>query len=127
MNMIIISRDEKLLQMTTQVVEENALSLQAVNHSSDPLDIMASVCSYKPALLILDDDFLQPNSAHILSSIRKVNEKINIIFITSDPGIELGRAISQLGIHYYGIKPLEHSELQEAVMSVKKLRIVQQH
>jgi DNA-binding NarL/FixJ family response regulator len=101
--------------------------VQVVNHSSDPLDIMAAVCSHKPTLLILDDDFLKPNSAHTLSSIRKVNEHIDIIFITSDSGIDLGRAVSQLGIHYYGIKPLEQSELKEAVLSVKKLRLEQLH
>ena len=125
--MIIISQDYMLLQMTTQMANENELGMQVVNHSSDPLDIMASVCSHKPTLLILDDDFLTPNSAHTLSSIRKVNEDIDIIFITSDSGIDLGRAVSQLGIHYYGIKPLEQSELNEAVMSVKKMRVEQQH
>ena len=127
MNMIILSRDEKLLQMSSAISEENEVTLRIVNHSSDPLDIMASVCSHKPALLILDDDFLQPNSAHILSSIRKVNENLEIIFVTSDSGIELGRAVSQIGIHYYAIKPLAQSELREVVMSIDKIKTEQQH
>jgi DNA-binding NarL/FixJ family response regulator len=126
MNMIIISRDEELLQMTTQMAETKTLGVQVINHSSDPLDIMAAVCSHKPALLLLDDDFLKPNSAHTLASIRKVNENIDIIFVTSDSGIELGRAVSQLGIHYYGLKPLEVSEIEDAVHSLIKLKI-QQH
>ena len=124
--MIIISRDENLLHMTTNMAEENSLGVQVLNHSSDPLDIMAAVCSHKPALLILDDDFLTPNSAHTLASIRKVNENIDIIFVTSDSGMDLGRAVSQLGIHYYGLKPLEVSEIEDAIKSLIKLKL-QQH
>ena len=126
MNMIIISRDENLLHMTTNMAEENSLGVQVLNQSSDPLDIMAAVCSHKPALLILDDDFLTPNSAHTLASIRKVNENIDIIFVTSDSGMDLGRAVSQLGIHYYGLKPLEVSEIEDAIKSLIKLKL-QQH
>jgi DNA-binding NarL/FixJ family response regulator len=111
--------------MTTQVAEENKLHCSVVNHSSDPLDIMAAVCSHKPSVLLLDDDFVHPNSAHTLSSIKKVNEDLDIIFITSDSGISLGRAVSQLGIHYYAVKPLEYSELHEAIMSLSKMKIQQ--
>jgi DNA-binding NarL/FixJ family response regulator len=126
MNMMIISRDEKILSMSRQVARENAFNLEEVNHSTDPLDVMAAVCSHKPAVLILDDDFMNPNSAHTLSSIRKVNENIDIIFITSDEGLEIGREVSPLGIHYYGFKPLETAEFTEAVQSLLKLKL-QQH
>lgn len=125
MNMIIISQDEDLLQMAERMAEENTLSCQVVNHSTDPLDIMAAVCSHKPGVLILDDDFLAPNSAHTLTSIRKVNPNTEIIFVTSDPGIGLGRAVSQLGIHYYGFKPLEVSEIEDAVQSLINLKFHQ--
>jgi DNA-binding NarL/FixJ family response regulator len=113
--------------MMNQVSEEQSFNMNVVNHSSDPLDIMAAVCSHKPALLILDDDFLEPNSAHILSSIRKVNEKLEIIFVTSNSGLEIGRAVSQIGIHYYAIKPLEQSELSEVVLSLNKIKLEQNH
>ena len=127
MNMIILSRDNNLLEMMNQVSEEQDFNINVVNHSSDPLDIMAAVCSHKPALLILDDDFVEPNSAHILSSVRKVNEKLEIIFVTSNSGLEIGRAISQIGIHYYAIKPLQQSELSEVVLSLNKIKLEQNH
>ena len=71
------------------------------------------------------NDFLHPNSAHTLASIKKVNEDLDIIFITSDSGISLGRAVSQLGIHYYAVKPLEYSELHESIMSLNKMKVQQ--
>lgn len=113
--------------MMNQVSEEQDFNISVVNHSSDPLDIMAAVCSHKPALLISDDDFLAPNSAHILTSIRKVNEKLEIIFVTSNSGLEIGRAISQIGIHYYAIKPLQQSELSEVILSLNKIKLEQNH
>ncbi len=83
--------------MIKRMAEQNPLNAEVFNNSSDPLDIMAIVCSQKPALLILDDDFLKPNSAHTLASIRKVNKNIEIIFVTSDSGLELGQGSQSAG------------------------------
>ncbi|MCB0749830.1 MAG: hypothetical protein KDC90_20415, partial [Ignavibacteriae bacterium] len=60
-----------------------------------------------------------PNSVKILESIKKVNSKLAIIFITSDTSIELGRKINNIGVKYYLMKPISEDNLKEFVRSVK--------
>jgi response regulator of citrate/malate metabolism len=98
---------------------KNELSLYT--GSADPLDVMSAICSQNPSLILVDDDFLNPYSAHLLRSLRKINQQMDIIFTTSDTSINLGKEISQLGIHYYAIKPLEESDLTESLESVMNL------
>lgn len=120
--MIIASQDSEVLEMAGIIGEEMGMGIQVFNNSNNPLDLMTRVCSINPAVLIMDDDFLSPNSAHTLESIKQVNQKTEIIFLTSDTSIELGRSISQLGIHYYGIKPVDKEDLRDAVRSLKEIR-----
>ena len=89
-----------------------------MDDSQDPLDVMSGICSHNPSLVIIDDDFLKPHSAHVLRSVRKINSKVKFIFVTSDESVELGREISPLGIHYYGHKPLEKRELHDSIQSI---------
>lgn len=92
------------------------------NKTNNPLDLMSAVCTSNPAMLILDDDFFEPNSAHILKSIRKVNQDLAIIFITSNTSVQLGREISQLAIHYYAHKPLDKNELLDSIKSFARIK-----
>ncbi len=124
--MIIASQDENVLRMVDQIGTEVEMAVHVWNESNDPLDLMTRVCTLKPSVLILDDDFLKPNSAHTLDSIKKVNQYTDFIFITTDASIKLGRVIGQLGIHYYGIKPLDAQDLKDAVKSLKEIKTQQQ-
>ena len=54
-------------------------------------------------------------------------KKLDIIFVTSNSGLEIGRAVSQIGIHYYAIKPLQQTELSDVILSLNKLKLEQQH
>ncbi len=76
--------------------------------------------SLNPSILIIDDDFLHPETVHVLKSIRKVNKSIRIIFVTSNASIDLGKEISPLGIYYYAIKPLDTNELLDSFQAVVK-------
>jgi len=118
MRTILVSNDNDLLS----IVEKSGLDLKqqikTYNESKDPLDVMSMVCEANPSLLILDDDFLAPNSVHFLKSIRKVNRSLDIIFCTSDTSIDLGKEVSQLGIQYYAIKPFDEGELQDSFKAV---------
>ena len=51
----------------------------------------------------------------------KVNKKVAIIFVTSNDSIELGREISNLGVQFYGLKPLSDIELNDLLESIPKL------
>jgi DNA-binding NarL/FixJ family response regulator len=121
MKTIIISDDHDLINIIKylNLIPENQLSIYS--DKGDALEIMSYVCTTHPSLLIIDDDFIKPQSAQIIKAIRKVNQKINIIFITSNSSIELGREVSQLRIHYYAIKPLDESELGDSIKSIIKL------
>jgi len=126
MNMVIASQDRNLLGFVSHIAAEMDMTVQIFNDSNDPLDLMTHVCTFKPSVLILDDDFVKPHSAHTLDSIKKVNRHTDVIFVTTDASIELGRAISQLGIHYYGIKPLDEQDLKDAIKSLKAIKAQQQ-
>jgi DNA-binding response OmpR family regulator len=111
MRTILISEDPQLLTLLNRSELSANHQISVYKESKDPLDVMSTVCEANPSLLIADDDFLQPETVHILQSLRKVNKTMNIIFCTSNTTIDLGKEISQLGIQYYAVKPLDQGEL----------------
>jgi response regulator of citrate/malate metabolism len=119
MRVLLASTDERLISQVASAKKIAGDNLKIYKDEAvTALDIMSMVCSTNPGLLILDDDFIKPESYHLLKSIRKVNKNIRIIFITSDDSISLGRSIMPLDILYYGMKPLKENELQDALNSV---------
>ncbi len=118
MRTILISDDPALLEMVSQSDWSSDGQIDIYNESKNPLDVMSTVCASNPSLLIIDDDFLKPDTVHILKSIRKVNKNIGIIFCTSNTSIDLGKEVSQLGIQYYTTKPLDVGELRDSLNAV---------
>ena len=92
------------------------------NESRDPLDIMSTVCLANPTILVIDDDFLKPETSHILSSIKKIMKKVAVIFVTSNTNIDIGREVSQMGVYYYALKPLENDAMIDALKSIISLK-----
>ncbi len=118
MKILLISDDNFVLDIFNEAYKNSLHETIMINDNSEPLYIMSSVCRIKPTILLIDDDFLKPNSAHILKSIKEFLRNLYVIFTTSDAGIELGREISQIGIQYYAIKPVSKNDLQDAVYSI---------
>jgi response regulator of citrate/malate metabolism len=118
MKIMLISSDQNLQQKVHDTAIAVGVDVAVYEESNDPLDVISAICAQNPSLLFIDDDFVSPHSVHLLSSLRKINQHMDIIFTTSDTSIELGKEISQLGIHYYAIKPLEESELADSLKSV---------
>jgi response regulator of citrate/malate metabolism len=81
---------------------------------------MSQVFGVNPSVLILDDDFLQNMSEHLLRSIKKANSKLSIIFITSNTSLEFGRIINSIGVKHYLMKPITENEMQEYLNSIIK-------
>lgn len=117
--MLIISKDKILIQSLNYTAENIDCEYYNFSNSIDPLDIASEIFSINPFLLIIDDDFTAPNSAKILESLKKVNSKVQVIFITSDTGLDLGRRINKIGVKYYLIKPIEKESLNQFIKSVK--------
>ncbi|OGU54297.1 MAG: hypothetical protein A2V66_13950 [Ignavibacteria bacterium RBG_13_36_8] len=121
MKILLISIDPILIDIVKTCAENTKMELLFFNDSTDPLDILSGVYSMHPAALIIDDDYLNPNTSAILKSIKKVNQKVAIIFVTSNDSIELGREISNLGIQFYTLKPIAENELKDLFESIPKL------
>ncbi len=116
---LIISNDLKLNSAVEKLASEFQCGYDIFNKSKDTLDIFSEILSSNSTLIILDDDFIAPISAKLLESIKKVKPKLSIIFITSDASLELGRAISNIGVTFYLIKPVSEKNLKEFIKSVK--------
>lgn len=114
-----ISNDNEMSDSLQTLANELNCDFSSYSNSKDPLDIVSEVVSNTSNILILDDDFLCPNSARLLVSIKKVSPKLSVIFITSDSSLELGRSINSIGVKYYLIKPIAEVDLREFIISVK--------
>jgi DNA-binding NarL/FixJ family response regulator len=119
MNVVLVSDDTKIKNTTFEIID-NKYDLVQYSGSAEPLEVISRVCISNPQTIIIDDDFLKPNSAQVLSSIRSFLPEVNFIFITSDSSIELGRKISPIGVYFYAIKPVPQFELVQLLKSVKK-------
>jgi two-component system response regulator YesN len=117
--LIFISDDNQLHNYLSNCAKAMDCEYNEFKNSKDPVDIVSEVFRVNPTLLMLDDDFIGPNSVKVLESIKKVNSKLSIIFVTSDSSIELGRTINSIGVKYYLIKPITEENLREFVKSVK--------
>ncbi len=117
--MLVISSDDEMVNSLNGFSKEVDCECVVYNNSNDPLDIVSEVMSKNPTILLLDDDFIAPNSVKVLESFKKLNPKLPIIFITSDLSIELGRTISNIGVIFYLIKPIDKENLKEFIKSVK--------
>jgi DNA-binding NarL/FixJ family response regulator len=127
MRTILVTEDTDLLSVVKKSGLDLKQQIKTYNESKDPLDVMSVVCEANPSLLIIDDDFLAPETVHVLKAIRKVNRSLAIIFCTSNTSIDLGKEVSQLGIQYYAIKPFNDGELQDsfkAVLETHKKKLI---
>ncbi len=106
--MVTISKDNQIYESLENFAKEFGCDFSIYNNSNDPLDIISEVLSKNSNIVILDDDFIAPNSTRLL-----------VIFITSDLSIELGRAINSIGVKYYLIKPIDSMNLREFINSVR--------
>ena len=122
MRTLLISTDNLLIKMVNVFGKGDENTVTIYEEEPDPVRVLSSILSVQPTALIIDDDYLSPNTVSILESLRKVNDKIKIIFFTSDSSIELGKAVSQLGIYFYAIKPVEEEEFKTLYNSLLKLR-----
>jgi len=123
MKILTISADVKLISLVNSFVTKNNQHFAILNQSKNPLDLVGFVYEKNPSVVILDNDYVKPNAADIISTIKKMRNDIEIIFITSDPSVELGKEISPLGIAYYTIKPVDLNEFDELLNSISKNKI----
>jgi response regulator of citrate/malate metabolism len=118
MKILLISEDNLLQAIVKNYEESSDVSTTIYDADYKPIKILSRFLEEQPSVIIVDNDYLAPNSVTVIDSIRKVNIKTKIIFTTSDSSIELGKKISPLGIYYYAIKPIGESEIKELLDSL---------
>lgn len=123
MKILVISKDQNLIDHIKETDMFSSEIITVYNESNDPLDVMSFAIQSHPSLMIIDDDFLKPVSARIISSIKNVLTKVSTIFVTSDESYELGREISPLGIQYYAVKPVDVNDMKDLIASLTKIKI----
>ena len=122
MRILLISEDNSLKTIVTKFGDNSDISVIIHDDDSNPIKVLSNYLSLQPSVIIIDDDYLAPNTVPILESMRKVNKKTKIIFATSDSSIELGKKVSQLGIYFYAIKPVDENEFRELLDSILKAK-----
>jgi len=127
MRILLISEDSLLLSIVKSFGEYTDTCITVYNDDPKPIKVLSNFLSRQPSVLIVDDDYLKPHSVDILESIRNVNKKMKIIFASSDSSLELGKKVSQLGIYYYAIKPIDESEFKELLDSLIKSKTQQSY
>ena len=121
MKLLIISIDPILIEVVEKAASKYNFKLLSFMESREPLDILSTVCSSGPNVILFDDDFLESKTIVTLKAIKKVNKKVAIVFLTSNNSIELGRAISNIGVQYYGLKPIDNEEFNDLLESIPNL------
>ena len=127
MRIVTITNDTNLIKLIDQPEVKGQNQLIVYNKTNDLLDVVSFIHTNHPSILIIDDDFLKPDSAHLLENVKKLNPDLAIVFITSDSSIDLGKKVSQVGIHFYGLKPLTENELEDSIRSITKHKTTINH
>lgn len=123
MKIFTLSADIKIIRLVDSFASEyHHQSITYIN-SKIPIDIVGHVYDENPFVIIIDDDYVKPNAAVMISTIKKMKENMQIIFVTSDTSVELGKKISPLGITYYAIKPIDKVEFDELLNSISKTKL----
>ena len=123
MKIFTLSTDKELIQLVDSFASEYQHHSIKYNKSKIPIDIVGYVYEKNPFVIIIDDDYVKPNAAVMITTIKKVKKNMQIIFVTSDTSVELGKKISPLGITYYAIKPIDKDEFDELLDSISKTKL----
>ena len=116
-----VTSDQQVISTLSQENIPNNWNLSFVMEQVEPVDLLVKIHAFNPKAIIIDDSFFAPKTNSLLLSIREIQNSIKIIFLTENDSIELGREISQLGIHKYFIKPFSMAHLLESIKSLETL------
>ena len=122
MKLTIATGDKKIIDIIQNISSIKHLSITMITTADDPLDLVSEIVVSKPKWLIFDDDLAAPHSTRVLKAVSSMTQNLSLIFLTSTASVELGREISQLGVDFYGIKPISEPELTQSINSILKYK-----
>lgn len=121
MRIVIISNNRILISGIELETDPGLVEIIPLGETDDVLQILNSVKSLNPGIIIIDHSFLKDQAFKLLSMVKLINQKTKIIFLTEDNSIELGREIIKSEVFYYGILPMTREDLSEVINSAIKL------
>ncbi|MBL1214823.1 MAG: hypothetical protein HND52_15810 [Ignavibacteriae bacterium] len=120
MKIILISNDKDVIKTINNIDSIINEQLIIFNSASDSCEILSEIISNNPSLIIFDNDFIENETVKILKSLRKIDSRVSIILVTSELSIELGRDLSQIGIHFKALKPISLISMEESIKALQK-------
>ena len=117
-----VTSDQEVLSTLGEENLPNNWNLSLVTEHVEPVDLLVKIHAFNPFAILIDDSLFAPKTNSLLLSIREIQKSIQIIFVTENDSIELGREIAQLGIHKYFIKPFSMAHLLESIKSLETLQ-----
>ena len=82
MKILTLSVDTELIRLIDTYASDHKHQSIKFNTSKRPIDIVGYVYEQNPFLIIVDDDFVKPDAAVTISTIKKMKEKVKVIFST---------------------------------------------
>jgi len=118
MRFMIITRDQDIIDALLFKEIPVECDFIVINEGITALELLSQVSIRNPNILLLDDDFLADQTVEFLKSIKSVRPDLEIIFLTADNSVEMGRNIIRLGVRHYEIKPLHPEYLRTITLGV---------
>ncbi len=78
-------------------------------------DLIRKVRNGKIQVVLLDDEIEGVKACDLVPLFKKINEKIQIIVISSEPSLGLAKRLRGAGIFYQAMKPIDVDEIKSAV------------
>ena len=114
-HIIIGSKDEGLRDLAVAALEPVHFDVQSVDRSSD---LLLSILRHDFDLLIIDIDLAEIDGVRTLAIVKGMRPKLPVVFVSGDPSLETGRSVTQHGVNYYAVKPVDSEELSAVVHGV---------
>jgi len=121
MRVITVSDDKTVLSELELLKKNTSFQFDYYTGSRNSLDVISFLFLKQQGYAIIDNDFLKNDTVKVISLLKQLNDQLNILFITSDNSVALGREICPLGVLLYLIKPFEYGTLKEALISFNKV------
>lgn len=121
---IIASPDDAIIDQVGDLLSKNDYSIVTVDA---PFDVITKVLRYNFDLIILDIDNIELIDMDSIDIIKQVRPKIPIVVTTEDNRVETIRALTQTGVYYILIKPLNRDKFELLLESLEQYKKIKEN
>lgn len=114
MDVIIVSKDQSVLQFSSSLLAGEGLSYQIISGADEFLDHLSRGGAF---LAIVDFDLEGIRDLHFADIAKATGRKTKFLALTSDHSLQVGRKIRESGFFYHIFKPVDGNEMHQAIKS----------